>query len=573
MKEKKTRIGLIAKIILIALAAVFVTAAVLVTISVIRLRATYESLIVEELKATAHHLDSQLSNEYDGDWSLSEDGTLYKGDAEVSAVFEAEMDELHSKTGVDYTLFYGDTRIITTIRKKGTTERLVGTKASDAVIAQVLNGGSEFSATNLNIEGIKYMGYYCPLTNTDGSVVGMCFTGRASEDVSQAISGIIFSLIIIAAIIVAGVLIIGLLLNHRVSSQMKNVSEGLTSLAEGNLETVVDSKISEREDELGDIGGSTIGLIDRISDIIKKTKQMSDELSRSGTDLAKSAEGASEASARVATSVEDISKGAISQADSIQTAAHETDTMDSNIAIITESINNLNGASEEMEGNCRSTKDALDTLIVQSKKVADSVVTISGAIDKTNKSAYEISQFTEAINAIATQTNLLSLNASIEAARAGESGKGFAVVAGEISSLATQSKESADKINEIITSLIEGVEDTGEVMKVLAANCEEQGKQLDATKESMDEMAKGINNVAMSADEISDKIKELERAKEILNGIIQDLSAISEENAASSEETTASMQELSATFSVITDSAESLKELAADMSETISYFT
>ena len=85
----------------------------------------------------------------------------------------------------------------------------------------------------------------------------------------------------------------------------------------------------------------------------------------------------------------------------------------------------------------------------------------------------------------------------------------------------------------------------------------------------MDEMESGIGNVMASDKEIDEKAGELNFAKDMLNGIIEDLSAIPEENAASTEETNASMQELSATFSVITGNAKELKILAADLSEAV----
>ena len=143
------------------------------------------------MKATAEHLDSAVSSMNDeGDWEMV-DGVLLKGGEVIEDEIEDMIDNLNAETGIDYTIFYGDTRRLTTIYKEGTQQKLVGTKASDAVIADVLNGGKEWSSTELKIEGMPYYGYYCPLENSDGSVVGMVFTGRNSEDIHKAISGII----------------------------------------------------------------------------------------------------------------------------------------------------------------------------------------------------------------------------------------------------------------------------------------------------------------------------------------------------------------------------------------------
>ena len=569
---KKVKFGLAGKLIAIAIISVTVTAILLVSMSAMRLNKTYDALILEELKATDEHLDSAISALNDnGDWSY-EDEVLHKGGEPIADEIEGMIEELQKETGIDYTIFWGDTRVLTTINKIDGSGKLVGTKASDAVIANTLQGGNEFSATNLNIEGQKYMGYYIPLVNSDGSIIGMVFTGRPSADVSHSISGILISLIGTALVIIVAVCIIGFILNKKISAQMWDVSDSLTTLASGTLDTTIDDKVVSRSDELGELGGSTRGLIEKISDIIGKTKDIAGKLTDSGNELARSSDNASGAASQVAEAVDDISKGAISQAESIQTAVEETNNIGDGISLISDNVGSLNEASSNMKESCDNTREALDQLIKQSEKVSESVDTISKTIDRTNQGAKVIAEFTEAINSIASQTNLLSLNASIEAARAGDAGKGFAVVAGEIQQLAAQSKESADKINEITGELQKDASESVSVMQILTENVKDQVDQLDTTKNSMDEMAVGIDNVAASASEIADKVRDLESAKDVLNSIIEDLSAVSEENAATTQETNASMEELSATFSIINESADELRNFATTLSDTIGYF-
>ena len=109
-----------------------------------------------------------------GDWGLI-DGDLVKGGDSITEELGGILDEIHAETGVDYTIFFGDTRVLTTILKKGTNDRLIGTKASEAVIQAVLNGKKEYSSDSLVIEGMPYYGYYVPLFNSDGSVAAMAF--------------------------------------------------------------------------------------------------------------------------------------------------------------------------------------------------------------------------------------------------------------------------------------------------------------------------------------------------------------------------------------------------------------
>ncbi len=569
--EKRSRLGLVGKLIVIAILAVIVTAGFLFSISAFRISGTYRDLIVEELRATAAHLQSQLSYEYDGDWTKSSDGKLLKGGTDVSEQFEKEMDELKEETGIEYTLFYGSSAVITTMRN-ASGSKISGMSVDGNVVSAVINGGNDYYSTNLIIDGTQYYGYYTPMENSDGAVVGMCFTGRNAADVSSAIIGIMLMLIVTTIVILLVVTVFGYILNKNVSAKMRSLSSNLTRLADGTLEIDVEDDVKARNDELGEIGSSMENLIGQLGTIIGKTKNMSQELTKSGSELASDSDNASQTAAQITSAVSDISKGAASQAASIQTAVGETELIGNSIASISDSVEILNSASIKMTDNCDGTQQALNLLVDQAKRVAASVESISTTIARTDQSAKAISEFTDAINNIATQTNLLSLNASIEAARAGEAGKGFAVVASEISGLAEQSKQSADKINEITNDLMKDAGESVQVVQLLSENIEEQGRQLDTTREAMEKMQLGINDVSGSASRIISDVNGLKKAKDTLDDIIRDLSAISEENAASSAETNQSMAALSGTFSKLSESAVGLRELAEDLTSTISFF-
>lgn len=162
----------------------------------------------------------------------------------------------------------------------------------------------------------------------------------------------------------------------------------------------------------------------------------------------------------------------------------------------------------------------------------------------TSISVAEIKKATAAIAGIASQTNLLSLNASIEAARAGASGRGFTVVASEIRKLAEQSKTTAVQITKIVDILIENSNSSVGIMTNVIDNMNHQNEKLETTSAAFKGLEREMTGVSGAIEDITLAMVELEGLKVDVIGSVTNIAAMSEENAASSEEISASMQEL-----------------------------
>ncbi len=569
--NKKSR-NMVRGIILIASALALAMAATVGVIGFNHIKSAYANSFAEGLKAAAILLESELSNEVEGDWSLSDDGQLLKGDNYVHDSYQAQLDSLHERTGMDYTVFYGDTRYITTLIDTERNFRMEGTKASSSVANEVLNG-NEYLASNFELAGKNWYAYYLPLKNSDGSVVGMIFAGRDTSIMDINVKA--------AARAIIGTFVGFFLFNFgvarflisRTTKSIRDIVNGLQQLEDGELSFYIHDRTYNRKDELGVIAASSAQVRDKLQDVISATKKLSEDVTESGIKLANSAATASSVAEQVTCAVEDISRGATSQAENVESSVNNTQEMGNSIDEIAKKVENLTEAAEEMLTGANRTVDTLNSLMKKNESVMSSMQDIDAQIRLTNDSVKNIAEATVMITDIADETHLLSLNASIEAARAGDYGKGFSVVATEIGILAAQSKQAADSIKKIVETLVNESQKSVETIGHLSNEMKDQNERLNSTKEDMDVVVENVNNVDSSTKIISEKMHMLDNLKTSFIDIIEELSAISQQNAASTEETNASMEELNATFALISEAASDLRNMAETLNEKMSFFT
>ncbi len=213
-----------------------------------------------ELENVACNVNTMFDVAYPGDYKLAGDGAykLYKGEHDLTGDFTL-IDRVKADTDMDVTLFYQDTRILTTILTPQK-ERFIGTAAPDMVIENVLRKGEAQFYTNTIISGFPYFSYYMPLQNGDGSVVGILFVGKPRSEVNLAIQRSIYPLLIANG---AAMLLIAIgifFYTRRLVAVLLNIHRFLADVSNGNLSTQMPSEVLQRKDELGDIGRSAISM-------------------------------------------------------------------------------------------------------------------------------------------------------------------------------------------------------------------------------------------------------------------------------------------------------------------------
>ena len=558
---KKRRAGITFRLVMLAIVPVIVMVLGLITTTIFSLKSGLEEEAMDGLELLSGAVQSSYED-IKGNYEYK-NGRLFKGGEELT-IKPAALDIYvkNSKNDVQVTLTYGTKRVLTTLTdNKGA--RLTGTDISSEVW-DVVKTGKTYRDTNYKVDGKRYCAVYVPLKDNN-QVVGCVFAGQPTSDITNYIMQKVGTMLIVSAVVLILVGIVATFIAQSISKSIKRASVSVTKVAGGDLTVEVDKTVLKRQDEIGDMGRALETLIIKLREIVGSLAKSATDLGESGNSIDSMASQSSVAAGEISTAVEEISKGAVSQAEDIMTMGEQITQIVNNIADLTKTSKNM----EEAESASQDTMIELSDAV---QRTTDAVARIAKQIETTNESVDKIGNAASLIADIASQTSLLSLNASIESARAGEAGKGFAVVASEIQKLSSQSDSTASKIQEIITDLQNDSKETLEVMRSTEVLVREQYEKLAATKERFKEVGNGINVSKRGTDVIKGNAQVCDSSRVTVVDVISNLSAISEENAASTQQTTSSMQELNATINILAETAAKVKEVSDQLNEDMKYF-
>lgn len=299
---------------------------------------------------------------------------------------------------------------------------------------------------------------------------------------------------------------------RRTSSTLKDVigdiNQLLTEFAKGNL----DAKSNNIEIYSGDF-----------NEILNKLKEVETGLSQTIYNVKESSDQVSAGADQLAESAQGLAEGATDQAAALEELTASVNEVASHVAENTESTDRVHDQAKEVAIKADHGTAKMKELIESMKHISDTTNDIQTVIEK--------------IESIASQTNLLSLNASIEAARAGEAGRGFAVVAEQIKELAEESASSAEETRVMLTNSLNQVEIGSGVADQTSQFMAEMIEQLDAV---VMEVAK----IRQVSDRQAESVKQISQAIEQVNSVVQENSATSEQVSATSQELSASAEGL-----------------------------
>lgn len=402
------------------------------------------------------------------------------------------------------------------------------------------------------------------LTELTGSV-----REQVEADTADSQAEMIRIIALVFAAGLAALLLLTVIISRTMNRSLRIFRNTLSEMTEGNLSVRAGVK---GNDEFAVFGGFINTFLDKIAGVIQNVQQISGEVKASGESLDSMAEQSRLTSEGISAAVGEIANGAVTQAGESETAAGQIEEMGRVFGQIVENVEHLGQMAQEMHHISGESSRFMHELSLTNEKTVSAFSQVAQQTHTTNESVQKIREATELITSIASQTNLLSLNASIEAARAGEAGRGFAVVASEIQKLAEQSSESAEIINRIIAELSKEADLTVHIVDEVSGVMEMQKEKIAHTMDYFRTLEDGISQSGRETEQIKEETGVCSDARDKVGNVIDNLFSISEQNAASTQETTASMLELSETIERLAGAAGSLKEMAVKLERDLNFF-
>ncbi|MGO4497750.1 methyl-accepting chemotaxis protein [Paenibacillus sp. 2RAB27] len=380
------------------------------------------------------------------------------------------------------------------------------------------------------------------------------------------IRNVSYLIVVISALLVAALAIV---ISRMVIRPILTISSLMQQVGQGDLS----SRLSERgTDEIAVMRSNINAMLNAFSAMITKISDAVSHTAASSEQLTAIASESTRASDHIKQAVQGVVQGSEANYEASEQVATAMGEMAAGVQKIAESSANVsetaqNVVQEVIRGNAE-----IQQAITQMNSVSRSVMQTAGVMRDLEEKSEQIRQIVGVISEIASQTNLLSLNASIEAARAGEHGRGFAVVASEVKKLAEQTSKATVDITTMIGETIHATKEASTAMQGGLAEVE-KGSALVETAGDV------FHSIHGSIQMVNDQIQEVSAAT-------QQISAGTEEVAASSQETVRivkkGLNELQSISSLasgqlqsmeeITSSSESLSELAVELQEQISQF-
>lgn len=558
------------KILFVALLPILVVCIAVMVINNTVIKNTLLDKTKNELKATAEAL-SAAYNQNSGEYFQNDDGEIWKGTYNVS-LSQKLVTEMSEKTGSSLTFFYGDKRLVTSLKdKKG--DYILGSKAGDYLKKNVLEGGKDVFTSRVSVEGTMYYGYYIPVKqNNSDDIIGMIFAGMPAREVDKTINLVSGLLFLILGIVLVLTIFVSVLASKEIASAIEDSVLVVQNMASGNLNVSINRKNLGRKDEVGKLSAGTKSLRESLGNMIGAISDNTLSLDVASQDMSNIAGQASDAMDSISENLKSVLESAKNQAEVTASVDDNVNNINMMLKQTGDEADGLSDAADDMLGTGREVDNSLKNLYNSNEEVLDAIERIRKQTSETDISVDKIKEAVNLIASIAEETNLLSLNASIEAARAGESGKGFAVVAVEISKLAEQSNAASAGIEKMIMDLGQNSERTVETMEMVQDAINRQSDDMNNTRKIFEKVKDRINLVAKGVANIREATERLEGETTYIAEDINGLNTAANKNMKNVKETMEAGEEVLKVVKNVSSMSVNVNTAANEMMQSVEKF-
>lgn len=420
--------------------------------------------------------------------------------------------------------------------------------------------------SDVKIDGKEYMFVYSQIGAT-GCMLNLVIPEQVIMQQAANIKNMTI-ITVIAALILA--IVVGVILARGIGNAIGNVNAILKVASEGDLTVKIETG---RRDEFRKLNRHITDMIGSIKHLIRKSAKVAFRVTDSAMAVSQASEQFVDSAKSITQAIEHIEVGITEQAHDAENCLKKMDGLSEKIDFVNNSTTQIAEFADNTKQTVSNGISTIQELNTKAKATSQITKTVIDNIEDLEKASRSIEGITNTINEIATQTNLLSLNASIEAAKAGESGRGFSVVATEIRKLAEQSMQASQQIEKIIGSIQVRTKETVNNAKEAEEIVTSQEEALQATIQVFHMIGSQVEGLTENIEEISDGVSSIEGAKNETLRAIQNISAGLTETAAASAEVQSAADNQLQSARELNETATGLGGDANELQETISQFT